>query len=910
MKSSITLLLTFLTLCFSSFAQSDYLNPNDGFLVEDIINDKLFASYEVNDGKLYGFDTDGIHAYDLSDGSELYTEVKPADYAAQPGFMKVDNAGEFLWMGFTKTDYSDDRIYRFDLSSKTWEHMATLPANFDLEFSGDHIFVSGLNSDTWGDPNNIWLLDISGANNHIKIVETGGSSAGIACDNDGNIYYASYFSTEDNSVVKWDASDIEAVINGGTSLTFSDATTLSSLPAGAYDCDMDDNDNLVFNCNDFTNGGFVAIWNGTAGSSENYTSSCSTSEWLTFVKATGNVNTGGKFYTMAYAQAVAEIKKELENTIEIINPIADKELPKNTNNYQIDINDVFEYTAGDLTYSFSNSNNALLDIELEEGILSISSTDDEIGISSMTITATAGGESLNYEFEIEIFDYNYTEGVFIVNEDWFGQDNGTVNFITNDGHIVYRAFRHENAEETLGASTQFATTYGDHMIFMSKQGNRLVICDRETLELESSFEDIGADGRAFMGYDEETAYIGTSNGIKTLNLETLTLGNNIEGISGETGLMLKAENYVFVCQSNTVSILEDHTVIETIAAEGINGIARTLDGNVWVSAGNKVIKISPETLENEIINLPDDLSIAGGDGAWNAGSFCASTTENALFFAKSNGWSGSNEIYKFDTDDPNSLNAPFATLTEDWILYGAGIRVHPISNEVYATAIKPGWGENAKYNELFIIDGETGNIESSIGLEDYYWFPAMPLMVDKYAPVIVDEYEIEVDMNHEDISIDLAALVEDMDNLQVGIEYEITNISEEGIISALVENDELNVQFMADVSGESVILLRALSNGRILDFEIPVTVHNSVGMEEGLSNKVSCSPNPFQNSIHIQINNTNPVEAKIYSLGGQLVWQGTITKSIQVDSEIFDSGSYILQLISENEAHTQKIIKN
>lgn len=910
MKSRITLLLTFLSLCFSSFAQSDYLSPNDGFSVKDIISDKLFASYEVNDGKLYGFDTDGIHAYDLSDGTMLYTEAKPADYAAQPSFMNIDTSGDFLWMGFTKTDYSDDRIYRFDLNLKTWEHMATLPANFDLEFSGDHIFVSGLNSDTWGDPNNIWLLDISGANNHIKIIETGGSSAGIACDNAGNIYYASYFSTEDNSVVKWEASDIEAVINGGTSLTFSDATTLSSLPAGAYDCDMDDNANLVFNCNDFTNGGFVAIWNGTAGSSENYTSSCTTTEWLTFVKATGNVNSGGEFYTMAYAQAVAEIKKDVEYSLEIINPIADQEQPKNISDFQININDVFEYEGGDLTYSFTNSDTDLLNIVLEEGILNINTIENEIGSATISITATSGDQSASNEFEIEIFDYNYTEGVFIVNEDWFGQDNGTVNFMTNEGQFVYRAFRHENTGETLGATTQFASTFGEHIIFMSKQGNRLVICDRETLELEASFEDIGADGRAFMGYDEETAYIGTSDGIKTLNLETLTFGNDIEGISGETGLMLKAENYVFVCQSNTISILEEGSIIESISAEGINGIARTLDGNVWVSAGTQIIKINPETLENEIINLPEDLSIAGGDGAWNAGSFCASTTENALFFVKSNGWSGSNEIYKFETDDINSLNEPFATLAEDWILYGAGIRIHPISNEVYATAIKPGWGENSKYNNLFIINGETGNTESSIGLEDYYWFPAMPLMVDKYAPVMVDEYEIEVDMNHEDISIDLAALVEDIDNLQVGIEYEITNISEEGILTANLENDQLNIEFAADMPGESVISLRALSNGRILDFEIPATVHNSLGFDEDLSSKIVCSPNPFQNSIHIQTNNTNPVEAKIYSLGGQLVWEGMVTKNIQIDSEIFESGSYILQLISENETHTQKIIKN
>lgn len=76
-----------------------------------------------------------------------------------------------------------------------------------------------------------------------------------------------------------------------------------------------------------------------------------------------------------------------------------------------------------------------------------------------------------------------SNGFYVANEDWFGHDNGTVNYFRNDGTIVYRAYRAVNGEdETLGATTQFATIWGDNVYFVSKQGNRLVVADAETLK--------------------------------------------------------------------------------------------------------------------------------------------------------------------------------------------------------------------------------------------------------------------------------------------------------------------------------------------------------------------------------------------------------------------------------------------
>ena len=94
----------------------------------------------------------------------------------------------------------------------------------------------------------------------------------------------------------------------------------------------------------------------------------------------------------------------------------------------------------------------------------------------------------------------------------------TVNYFKNDGTIVYRAYRAVNAGETFGVTTQYATIWGEYAYFVSKQGNRLVVADAETLKKKAVFTDLGGDGRAFTGVDDKIGYISLSNGICQFNI--------------------------------------------------------------------------------------------------------------------------------------------------------------------------------------------------------------------------------------------------------------------------------------------------------------------------------------------------------------------------------------------------------
>ena len=180
----------------------------------------------------------------------------------------------------------------------------------------------------------------------------------------------------------------------------------------------------------------------------------------------------------------------------------------------------------------------------------VNATRLQAGATYLFLYEKADGSRPDYTGAVAVEPYeqapvDYTQGLFLVNEDWYGWDNGTVNFLTSDGRWVYRAFRRENPGETLGVTTQYGAIYGGRFFFVSKQasstadastGGRLVVADALTLKKVAAFDEIGGDGRAFVGVDEHTAYIGTSSGITRFDLESMSLGEEIAGTGGEGGL--------------------------------------------------------------------------------------------------------------------------------------------------------------------------------------------------------------------------------------------------------------------------------------------------------------------------------------------------------------------------------------
>jgi hypothetical protein len=253
---------------------------------------------------------------------------------------------------------------------------------------------------------------------------------------------------------------------------------------------------------------------------------------------------------------------------------------------------------------------------------------------------------------------NYTNGVYVLNEDWYGHNNSTLNFWnpeteTIDYLIMQMA---NNYEYSLGCTSQYGQLYGDFIVITGKQdkdpgepgdmkSGRVSILHRNTLKpvgdevhpLISVNENdkSDADGRGVCFVDNKKFYIGTSNGIYVFKCDeqgkiftwdsekiipgtenVLITGDEVSNADGlgplyqnQIGMMLRTQDYVFAIKQDLgVLVIDPQTdEIITIIEGCFSTMAQSKDGNIWVGVNYQ------EEGSEENLNYPYGWN---GD-AWN-----------------------------------------------------------------------------------------------------------------------------------------------------------------------------------------------------------------------------------------------------------------------------------------------------
>lgn len=422
------------------------------------------------------------------------------------------------------------------------------------------------------------------------------------------------------------------------------------------------------------------------------------------------------------------------------------------------------------------------------------------------------------------------KGFYVANEDWFGHDKGTVNYFKVNGDaydIVYRAYRAANKNDSLGVTTQFGTTWGDNIYLISKQGNRLVVADANTLKKKAVFTEIGGDGRSFVGVDDKLGYIGHNAGIRQFDIAKLQLGNPVEGISEQVGAMCYAEGCVFALTPEKVYIIDvaTNTVKKTLDGS-FNTLTRSKDGTIWIATDENFVKVDPATLKEETMEYPGGVKVSGSWGAWNAGSLCAGTQSNTLYWTTGSSKYSKNVAVKYDIDT-QAFNAAFYTLgtneNKPLSFYGAGIRVDPITDRVIATVAR-GY-EN--YNWVYIIS-PNGALEKEIevkgggdaGEDRYYWFPAIPFFEDANKPeVLINQLLLSPG---ETQTIDLTKKIVDADNTSASIIRQV-EFADNKLVDYSLKAGLLTVTAKQNV-GSTACKITAISNGKRIEKEVRVDV--------------------------------------------------------------------------------------
>lgn len=439
---------------------------------------------------------------------------------------------------------------------------------------------------------------------------------------------------------------------------------------------------------------------------------------------------------------------------------------------------------------------------------------------------------------------DFTEGIIMLNEDWFGHNPSSMNYIAPDGTVTYNAYKTVNEGLTLGNTSQYGQVFGNRIFVTSKQnygetGGRLISMDATTLKFLGQIMTLPCgDGRGFCAATADKGYIGGSTGFYAVDLNTLEITSEQLAPAGsngrytQSGDMVRYGDYVFVAQQNigvvAVKIATDETKV--IELPKICGFAITPDGTLYAACNDndaEFVAIDPVTLETRIVNIEGSHAISSPWGTWHAASIAADTKKNVVYYVSGGGWTIKTIVsYNFDT---NEFNDNYYTCPDDQCLYGAGLGVDPVSGNLVLSLKKNGWGDNSLYNWVGFVDTNDGTVlkDKTIALTEQYWFPAMFLFNNFTAPEI--NAEALTLAAGENTKINLA----DATTLETGnanlIIYSATSSDENVFTITRDANGEYTVDAVA--AGCAEIMATADYQGRCAEVKIPVTVSSTTGIE-------------------------------------------------------------------------------
>lgn len=347
------------------------------------------------------------------------------------------------------------------------------------------------------------------------------------------------------------------------------------------------------------------------------------------------------------------------------------------------------------------------------------------GDFKVTMTAKNDGGNVSLTYDIHTYGA-YENGFFMINEGWFGHGTGTVGFYRYDTKAIEDSvFVKVNPDKDLkpeSSTLEFGTIFNKKLFLVSKVGGPVVVADAYSLKEEKRIPAKGGnDWRAVVGIDENQALLTSGKGIFKLNLNTMELNGQIEGVTGQVGDIVKANGYIFALSaSKGVIIINASTLaVEKTIPGMVLGFAVTDDKKVWAAGGTKLINIDSNTLDVTEIAL--GFQAYGSWGAWHPGSITAA--KNDVFIAKNTSWTGGKEVYKY-TGTPASLTAPFITLTQSNIVYGAGIGYDRKKNSLVVNTVNEGYGTNFEINNLYLFNADSGVKTQTVSFSGYY-FPAV-----------------------------------------------------------------------------------------------------------------------------------------------------------------------------------------
>lgn len=391
---------------------------------------------------------------------------------------------------------------------------------------------------------------------------------------------------------------------------------------------------------------------------------------------------------------------------------------------------------------------------------------------------------------------NFSDGFFIVNEDWYGHCNSTINWFGHDGRITKRVVQTVNGQAVqLGCTAPVGVISNGRMYVTSKQaqdpgasvaGGRLTVLDATTMNVLSQFQEFpnGGDGRDVCAVSDSKVYVGSTQGIYILDTQSMAFAGMVSGSEtagdlyyGQVGTIVAVNGMAYaVSQDKGLLVIDPNVdmVVETLAVPdevysanetfGMGAAADEFsfgsvvykDGFLWLSvaatdgmggARDCLVKFDPATKAMTTILMPADChGPANSWYAWTPDGFCASAKDDYLFWNGGDGsWFAKQTVYRYNVKTGETKLIIDLQGSEDY-LYGCCLRVNPETGDVIL-----GLNMGAMYGNSYEIRIYTpdGDLRYTYVLDDgNYWFPSVPLFPQVERSLVANEFdEIIVPLN-------------------------------------------------------------------------------------------------------------------------------------------------------------------
>lgn len=254
----------------------------------------------------------------------------------------------------------------------------------------------------------------------------------------------------------------------------------------------------------------------------------------------------------------------------------------------------------------------------------------------------------------------------------------------------------ENLQTTMTAKVEGRFGKGAFILNEGNMGNEtgtLTFVDSKGIAVDSAYYRVN---QTLLGNVCQDLFISDNNGVYMLDTSTEVL-TFVEGTKGALkNRMAVVGDKAFVMGNKQLFVIQNGAVIHTVSFESaLSGVAKTYDGNLWVSCTKpaSIIKVSPvdyKTIDSHTLNV----SIGAGWGV--APAFSAK--DDIIYFSNA-GF----KLYRhiFSQNETEEV-ADIKEYVEDAGIYYNSLGVDPVSGEVYFATLK-GYADY-KTNDIAIFD--------------------------------------------------------------------------------------------------------------------------------------------------------------------------------------------------------------